>query len=46
MQSGHTASVMTPGGKTRLEREVEATTGQIKQLVYELYGLTGIRVLA
>jgi hypothetical protein len=29
-----------PHGKTALERQIEATDGQIDALVYELYGLT------
>ena len=30
----------TPNEKTRLERQIAATDGQIDALVYELYGLT------
>ena len=30
----------TPHEKTALERQIEATDGQIDRLVYELYGLT------
>jgi len=30
----------TPDGKTRLQRQIDATDQQIEQLVYELYGLT------
>jgi len=30
----------TPHEKTALERQIEATDGQIDALVYELYGLT------
>jgi hypothetical protein len=30
----------TPDGKTRLQRQIDATDQQIDQLVYELYGLT------
>jgi hypothetical protein len=30
----------TPHEKTALERQIEATDGQIDVLVYELYGLT------
>ncbi|HHT9124867.1 MAG TPA: Eco57I restriction-modification methylase domain-containing protein [Candidatus Brocadiia bacterium] len=30
----------TPDEKTRLQRQIDATDGQIDQLVYELYGLT------
>jgi hypothetical protein len=30
----------TPHEKTALERQIEATDGQIDTLVYELYGLT------
>lgn len=29
-----------PNEKTRLQREIDATDGQIDKLVYELYGLT------
>ena len=32
--------VGTPHEKTALERQIEATDGQIDALVYELYGLT------
>jgi type I restriction-modification system DNA methylase subunit len=34
------ASTKTPDGKTRLQRQIDATDQQIDQLVYELYGLT------
>jgi hypothetical protein len=34
------AASKNPNDQTRLEREIEATDGQIDQLVYELYGLT------
>jgi hypothetical protein len=30
----------TPNGRTALQRQREATDGQIDTLVYELYGLT------
>ena len=30
----------TPDGKTRLQRQIDATDYQIDHLVYELYGLT------
>lgn len=30
----------TPAEKTHLQRQIEATDGQIDRLVYELYGLT------
>ena len=37
---GELGAAQTPGEKARLQRQVEATDGQIDGLVYELYGLT------
>ena len=37
---GELGAAQTPGEKVRLQRQVEATDGQIDGLVYELYGLT------
>jgi hypothetical protein len=34
------AAAQTPGEKTRLQRQVDATDAQIDGLVYALYGLT------
>ena len=34
------SAAQTPGEKTRLQRQVEATDAQIDALVYALYGLT------
>jgi hypothetical protein len=34
------ATVKTPDDKTRIQRQIDATDQEIKQLVYELYGLT------
>ena len=34
------AATQTPGEKTRLQRQVDATDAQIDAMVYELYGLT------
>lgn len=32
--------INTPGGKTHLQRRIDATDAEIDRLVYELYGLT------
>ena len=34
------AAAKTPTAKTMLQRQIDATDGQIDRLVYELYGLT------
>jgi hypothetical protein len=34
------ASIKNPEEKTRVQRQIDATDGQIDKLVYELYGLT------
>jgi hypothetical protein len=34
------AAAQTPGEKTRLQRQADATDAQIDALVYALYGLT------
>jgi hypothetical protein len=34
------AAAKTPSDRTAIQRQIDATDGQIDQLVYELYGLT------
>jgi len=34
------SGIKNPDGKTRLQRQIDSTDGQIDKLVYELYGLT------
>ena len=40
------ATAQTPGDKTRIQRQIDATDRQIDHLVYELYGLTDPEIVA
>jgi hypothetical protein len=38
------AAAKTPDAQTRFQRQIDATDRQIDRLVYELYGLTEVKI--